>query len=83
MKVLVVDDGHSIAEFMRAALGREGYEVRVGHNAADFLRQTRAWHPDIVLLDIMTLLHHAGYREGEDGQHPEEQRQEAGLSPQG
>jgi DNA-binding response OmpR family regulator len=52
-KILVVDDERNITEFLRAALAREGYEVRLGFSAEDFLRQVRAWRPDLVLLDIM------------------------------
>lgn len=52
-KVLVVDDECNITQVLRAALSREGYDVRLGNDAEEFLRLTRAWRPDIILLDIM------------------------------
>ncbi len=53
MRVLVVDDEHNITGFLSVSLSREGHEVRVGYSAEEFLRQARAFHPDIILLDIM------------------------------
>ncbi|HET8540984.1 MAG TPA: response regulator [Anaeromyxobacter sp.] len=51
--VLVVDDERDIREAVSEALKDEGYEVVDATDGAEALRQLRAHHPDIVLLDLM------------------------------
>jgi two-component system response regulator MprA len=52
-RVLVVDDDVSIQGFLVDALADEGYEVRTATNGQDALTILGAWHPDLILLDLM------------------------------
>lgn len=52
-RILIVEDEDALADAMRYALGRDGYEVSVlteGNRAVDYVR---AWRPDLILLDLM------------------------------
>lgn len=51
--VLVVDDERDIREAMAEVLKDEGYEVVDAPDGAEGLRQLRAHHPSLVLLDLM------------------------------
>ena len=51
--MLVVDDERDIREVVVEALEAEGYAVLDARDGAEGLRQLRAHHPDVVLLDLM------------------------------
>lgn len=51
--VLIVEDDHNIAELLQMYLEKEGCTVNVAGDGGEGLRQFRAVHPDIVLLDVM------------------------------
>ncbi len=53
VSVLVVDDERDIREAVAEVLKDEGYEVLDAHDGAEALRQLRAHHPSVVLLDLM------------------------------
>ena len=52
-RVLVVEDEHNIADFIRRGLTYQGYEVEVAHNGAEALRTAQDNLPDLVILDLM------------------------------
>ena len=52
-RVLVVEDEHNIADFIRRGLTYQGYEVEVAHNGAEALRTAQENLPDLVILDLM------------------------------
>ena len=52
-RVLVVEDERDVADLIRYNLTKEGYDVVVAPTGSDALKQARAIHPDVVLLDIM------------------------------
>jgi CheY-like chemotaxis protein len=51
--VLVIDDDRDFTTAVTAVLEREGYEVVVADSGREGLRQLRACHPDLILLDVM------------------------------
>jgi DNA-binding response OmpR family regulator len=51
--VLVVDDEVDIREAVAELLAEEGYEVLDAGDGAEALRKARAFHPSVVLLDLM------------------------------
>jgi two-component system response regulator MprA len=51
--VLVVEDEHNIADFIRRGLAYQGYEVDVAHNGEQALRTAQDNLPDLVILDLM------------------------------
>jgi len=51
--ILVVDDEHSVAEFIKEVLTEEGYLVEMVHNGRDALSIVKKFSPDIVILDFM------------------------------
>ncbi len=51
--MLVVDDERDIREAVSEVLKEEGYEVLDANDGAEALRQLRAHHPAVVLLDLM------------------------------
>ncbi|NOZ73537.1 MAG: response regulator transcription factor [Chloroflexi bacterium] len=51
--ILVVDDEQTIRETVRAYLEREGYTVHTASDGAQALKAVQAFHPDLVVLDIM------------------------------
>ncbi len=51
--VLVVDDESDIREAVTELLADEGYQVMNAGDGAEALRKARAFHPSIVLLDLM------------------------------
>jgi CheY-like chemotaxis protein len=53
LSVLVVDDERDIREAVAEVLKDEGYEVLDARDGAEGLRQLRAHHPSVVLLDLM------------------------------
>jgi two-component system KDP operon response regulator KdpE len=52
-KILVIEDDIDSAELMRFQLEQAGYFVAIATDGTDGLRQTYAWQPDLILLDIM------------------------------
>jgi two-component system, OmpR family, response regulator len=53
LRVLAVDDEHSICELLSMALRYEGWDVRTAGNGADAVRVAREFRPDAVVLDVM------------------------------
>ena len=52
-RILVVDDEPTITNNVQAYLEREGYTVKTAANGPSALQAARAFHPDLVVLDIM------------------------------
>jgi len=52
-KILVVDDEKPIAEILRYNLEQEGFTVIVAYDGEQAVSQTKAQHPELILLDIM------------------------------
>jgi DNA-binding response OmpR family regulator len=52
-KVLLVDDEENIVDVCSRYLVREGFEVSIAYNGKQALQRYKAFHPDIVILDIM------------------------------
>ncbi len=52
-RIAVIDDERSMREMLVLGLEREGYEVRVAHDATTLLRLVRQWSADALILDIM------------------------------
>jgi len=53
MKILVVDDEDLLVKGIRFNLQNDGYEVITGSNGLDAIEQTKACHPDLIVLDVM------------------------------
>lgn len=53
VSVLVVDDERDIREAVAELLAEEGYQVLDAGDGAEALRKARAFHPNVVLLDLM------------------------------
>ena len=51
--ILVVDDEPAFREGLRQALKQEGFVVHLAADGEEALEVWRAYHPDIVLLDVM------------------------------
>ena len=52
-RVLVVDDESDIRQAMAEILADEGYQVADAGDGAEALAKVRAFHPEVVLLDLM------------------------------
>ena len=52
-RVLVVEDNRDLAFGLRNNLEIEGYEVEVAEDGNAGLDRSAAWHPDLVILDLM------------------------------
>jgi DNA-binding response OmpR family regulator len=52
-KILVIEDDINGAELTRFQLQEAGYDVRIAVDGADGMRQVYAWHPDLILLDVL------------------------------
>ena len=52
-KILIIEDDATCAELLRFQLERAGYGVSIATDGASGLRQTYAWQPDLILLDVM------------------------------
>jgi CheY-like chemotaxis protein len=52
-RILVVEDELDIRQAMAEALSDEGYQVASARDGAEALSKLRAFHPDVVLLDLM------------------------------
>ncbi len=53
VSVLVVDDESDIRDAVTELLAEEGYRVLKAGDGAEALKKARAFHPDVVLLDLM------------------------------
>ena len=53
IRVLLVDDEHTLTNLVSLALGFEGWQVDVAHDGQDALRLYEANRPDVIILDIM------------------------------
>ena len=53
ISVLVVDDEPAFREGLRQALKQEGFIVHLAADGEEALEVYQAYHPDIVLLDVM------------------------------
>jgi two-component system response regulator MprA len=51
-RVLVVEDDRDIADVLRRALGREGYDVRLATDGEAALTESSVFEPDAVVLDL-------------------------------
>ncbi len=52
-RILIVEDNPDLAYGLRTGLEIEGYEVQLAENGELGLERARAWHPDLVMLDLM------------------------------
>jgi len=52
-RVLVVEDERTIADAIAARLAAENFAVHQVHDGLAALEQAAAWHPDLVVLDVM------------------------------
>ena len=52
-KVLIADDNLQNCELLDAYLADEPYETAMAFDGQQTLEKVRAWHPDLILLDIM------------------------------
>lgn len=52
-RILVIEDEAHIADGIRLNLSIQGYEVAVSPDGIEGLERWRAWHPDLIVLDIM------------------------------
>ena len=52
-RVLIADDTPQAAELLEAYLSDSPYELRTVADGEQTLREVAAWHPDLILLDIM------------------------------
>ena len=53
ISILVVDDEASIVHTVQAYLEQEGYRVHTASDGPSALKAARAYHPDLIVLDIM------------------------------
>src|SRR5436309_1494426 len=51
-RVLIVDDNQDSAELLAFALGREGHDTRVAHDAHEAIPLAIQFRPEIAFLDI-------------------------------
>ena len=52
-KIMVVDDENDLREMLGLMLKKEGYEIGMAINGADFLDRLDDFQPDLVTLDVM------------------------------
>src|SRR6476620_9053602 len=52
-KILVVEDNLAIAEGLAYNLRHEGHDVRIAEDGETAVADSRAWSPDLVILDLM------------------------------
>ena len=53
VRVLVVDDEHSLTELLKMALKYEGWDVRTAADGLGAVKAAREFRPDAIVLDIM------------------------------
>ncbi len=52
-KILIIEDDDALATLTRLQLESKGFMVQIAHTGVEGLRQSYAWQPDLILLDIM------------------------------
>src|SRR6056297_1690560 len=52
-RVLIIEDESHIAEGIKLNLTLQGYAAKVAADGIEGLEKWRAWHPDLIVLDIM------------------------------
>jgi two-component system response regulator MtrA len=52
-RILIVEDNPDLAYGLRTGLEIEGYDVQLAEDGETGLERARAWHPDLVMLDLM------------------------------
>ncbi len=52
-RILIADDNPQGVELLEAYLADGDYLIRTAVDGEETLEQVRAWHPDLILLDIM------------------------------
>ena len=52
-KVLIVDDNTANVELLKVQLKPYNYQLETAYDGDEALEKTRAWHPDLILLDLM------------------------------
>ena len=52
-KILIVDDERPLAELIRINFPAENFEARSVYTGKEALSEAEAWHPDIMILDVM------------------------------
>jgi CheY-like chemotaxis protein len=53
IKVLVVDDEHSIADTLHEILRRQGFDVAIAYSGRMAVEAARLWKPDVLLSDVV------------------------------
>lgn len=51
-RILIVEDNSDVRRLMALVLGRSGYEVVEAATGLEALDQTRATHPDLIIMDL-------------------------------
>jgi CheY-like chemotaxis protein len=51
-RILIVEDNSDVRRLMALVLGRSGYEVVEAATGIEALDQTRATHPDLIIMDL-------------------------------
>ncbi len=51
-RILIVEDNSDVRRLMALVLGRSGYEVVEAATGTEALDQTRATHPDLIIMDL-------------------------------
>lgn len=52
-KILIVEDEEDILQLVRLYLEKEGYRTCVARTGVEGLKQSKAEHPDLIILDLM------------------------------
>lgn len=52
-KVLIIDDNHSILEYLKTVLSRYEFEIKTSTNGYEGLQEVAEFKPDIIFLDLM------------------------------
>ncbi len=52
-KILIIDDNHSILEYLKTVLGRYNFEIKTSTDGYEGLHEVAEFKPDIVFLDLM------------------------------
>lgn len=52
-KVLIIDDNHSILEYLKTILSRYNFDIKTSLNGYDGLQEVAGFKPDIIFLDLM------------------------------
>ena len=52
-RILIVEDEASIIDLLKLILTREGYEVASCQSGRDAIAAIKAYHPHLVILDVM------------------------------